>query len=98
MRAKTVVAWSAGAWSPGFRPIRPRRAGELALPETGAPLNLRHRSGSSLLDQLSAHSRTTLDGLHLALVQSRALAVLATADRGMARGAAALGVVIVTLG
>jgi predicted nucleic acid-binding protein len=63
------------------------------------PLADRHAVvAHDLIDQLPRHSLRTLDALHLAVTQSAGAALLATADRGMARAAAALGIGVVTFG
>jgi predicted nucleic acid-binding protein len=63
------------------------------------PLADRHAVvAHDLFDQLPRHSLRTLDALHLAVTQSAGAALLATADRGMARAAAALGIGVVTFG
>ena len=63
------------------------------------PLADRHAIiAHDLIDQLSGHTLRTLDALHLAIAQSAGATVLATADRGMARAAEALGIGAVTFG
>ena len=51
-----------------------------------------------LLDRLRPHPLRTLDALHLAAALGAAAAVLATADRVMARAAADLGLDVATFG
>lgn len=63
------------------------------------PLADRHAIvAHDLIDQLSGHTLRTLDALHLAIAHSAGVTVLATADRGMARAAEALGIGAVTFG
>jgi hypothetical protein len=63
------------------------------------PLTDRHAVvAHDLVGQLAGHSLRTLDALHLAIAQSAGVTVLATADRAMARAAAALGIRTATFG
>ena len=63
------------------------------------PLADRHAvSAYDLVGQLSGQSLRPLDALHLAIAQSLGAALLATADRGMALAAEALGITAVTFG
>jgi uncharacterized protein len=63
------------------------------------PLADRHAVvANELIDRLAGHSLRTLDALHLAIAHGVGASILATADRGMARAAEALGIATVTFG
>ncbi len=59
------------------------------------PLEDEHAQAAiEIMESLPDHSLRTLDALHLALIRSSGLAILATADRVMATAAEAMGLTV----